>query len=163
MSFCAFTPDFGLRNGCSTCGGPLPTTRQSDPGDATQPMATLTAPTAPMLRVHLIMTGFGFSLLLVGLLASRSAGAADLENGRVIAQARCVECHVVFDGQPSAQITEPLDNIATKYGFDAQSIVKAILDQHPEMGASLRQEDAADLAAYIATIKNSEPQDNSPP
>jgi mono/diheme cytochrome c family protein len=109
------------------------------------------------------MMGFGFSLVLVGLLATRSAGAVDLENGRVIAQARCVECHFVFDGHPSSQITEPLDDLATKYGFNAQSIVDAILDQHPEMGASMRREDAADVAAYIATIKNSEPQDNSPP
>jgi mono/diheme cytochrome c family protein len=116
-----------------------------------------------MLRVRLIMTGFGFSLVLAGILAAQSAGAADLENGRVVAQARCVQCHSVFDGQPSAQITEPLDNIATKYGFDPQSIAKAILDQHPEMAASLRRNDAADLAAYIAKIKDTEPQDTSPP
>jgi mono/diheme cytochrome c family protein len=158
-----FASNFKLGNGCGTCGGPLPTIRQNDPGDATQPMTTLTAPAAPMFRVRSIMTGFGFSLVLAGILASRSAGAADLENGRVIAQARCVECHVVFNGQPSTQIAEPLDNIATKYGFDVQSIVNAIIDQHPEKGASMRREDAADVAAYIATIKDSEPQDNSPP
>ena len=50
-------------------------------------------------------------------------------------------------------IAPPFDVIARKYKFDADMIGHAIAGPHPKMNFSPSAAEAADIAAYIATLK----------
>jgi len=116
-------------------------------------MIRLTVSAAPMLRVRNIVTGFGLWLVLAAILGARNADAADAENGKWIAQARCAGCHFIIAGHRDSQIAEPFAIIAAKYGFNTQLMVDAILDQHPRMEITVNREDADDIAAYLTTMR----------
>jgi mono/diheme cytochrome c family protein len=82
--------------------------------------------------------------------------AADATQGRQIAEARCAPCHIV---RPHAREelanSPPFDVIAKKYGADADMIAHAILTPHTRMNLALSPAEAADLAAYIASLGRS--------
>jgi mono/diheme cytochrome c family protein len=83
---------------------------------------------------------------------ARAAG--DAENGRNLAQRWCAACHVVAPGQREATEAAPtFAEIARRPRFNADALAFFLLDPHPKMpNMSLTRREAADLAAYIATL-----------
>jgi mono/diheme cytochrome c family protein len=84
-----------------------------------------------------------------------SAFAADADNGRRLARRWCAPCHVVASNQRGTTgEAPPFATIAGKPDFDAAKIALFLLDPHPKMpDMGLSRTAAADLAAYIATLK----------
>ena len=79
--------------------------------------------------------------------------AADPDNGKRLAEARCVTCHMVA---PSARRevadAPPFDVIARKFEVQPETLAFAILDPHPRMNVALSRREAQDIAAYINTL-----------
>lgn len=80
--------------------------------------------------------------------------AADPDAGRELARRWCAVCHVVESTQERAPtIAPPFATISKAPGFDAAQLAKAMLAPHPQMpGRELSRDQAADIAAYIATL-----------
>jgi hypothetical protein len=89
-------------------------------------------------------------LLLASELGAWSAFAADANNGRRIAQARCSPCHIVVPNRRQ-ELAEspPFEDIARQNGFNAEMLAYLILAPHPRMNLTFTREEAEDLAAYI--------------
>ncbi len=79
--------------------------------------------------------------------------AADAENGKRLAEARCVTCHMVAPS-PRREVADapPFDVIARKFEVQPQTLAFAILDPHPRMNVALTRREAEDIAAYINTL-----------
>jgi mono/diheme cytochrome c family protein len=93
--------------------------------------------------------------ILAGIIAIAPASAADPDNGERLARRWCSSCHVVASNQrgPTSE-APPFATIAHAPGFDAAKIALFLLDPHPKMpNMQLSRTEAADLAAYIATLK----------
>jgi mono/diheme cytochrome c family protein len=84
-----------------------------------------------------------------------SAFGADAENGLRIARQWCASCHVVQSNQRTASdAAPPFATIARIPDFNASKIAFFLLYPHPKMpDMPLTRDEAADLAAYIATLK----------
>ncbi len=80
--------------------------------------------------------------------------AADARNGERLARRWCEPCHVVAaDQREVTGEAPPFASIARRPGFEAARIATFLLDPHPKMpDMSLTRIEAADLAAYIATL-----------
>jgi mono/diheme cytochrome c family protein len=99
--------------------------------------------------------------LAVCLLASMplfagAASAADPATGERIAARWCASCHAIGRGQPRTR-TEAASfaEVARVPEFDARLLAFFLLDPHPKMpDMSLTRTEAADLAAYILSLKN---------
>jgi mono/diheme cytochrome c family protein len=91
--------------------------------------------------------------LTVAIIA-QPALAADARNGEQIARRWCEPCHVVAaDQREVTGEAPPFASIASRPGFEAARITMFLLDPHPKMpDMSLTRVEAADLAAYIATL-----------
>jgi mono/diheme cytochrome c family protein len=99
----------------------------------------------------------GLKVVRYGLLAAvivQPALAADAYNGEQIARRWCTPCHVVASDQ--RQVTgeaPPFATIARQPNFDPARLALFLLDPHPKMpDMSLTRVEAANLAAYIATL-----------
>jgi mono/diheme cytochrome c family protein len=95
-------------------------------------------------------------LIVAAALAMTPAYAADSDNGERLAQRWCAACHVVSATQRQSTTDQapPFATIAKIPGFDAAKIALFLLDPHPKMpDMGLSRTAAADLAAYIATLK----------
>lgn len=93
-------------------------------------------------------------LLLACAFGAGGAAAADANNGRRIAQARCSPCHIVVPNQRQELAkSPPFEDIARQNGFDAQMLAYLILAPHPRMNLTFTREEAEDLAAYIASLR----------
>jgi mono/diheme cytochrome c family protein len=95
-------------------------------------------------------------LIVAAALAMAPAYAADPDNGERLAQRWCAACHVVSATQRQSTTDQapPFASIAKTPGFDAAKIALFLLDPHPKMpDMGLSRTAAADLAAYIATLK----------
>src|SRR6516225_6632718 len=81
--------------------------------------------------------------------------AADASNGQRLAQRWCSECHLVSASQSTAtDQVPPFATIAKMPGFDAAKVALFLLNPHPKMpDMNLSRAEAADLAAYIATLR----------
>jgi len=82
--------------------------------------------------------------------------AADPNNGSRLAHRWCEACHVVTLTQTraSTDLAPPFASIAKRPDFDAAKIALFLLDPHPKMpDMSLTRNEAADLAAFIGTLK----------
>lgn len=103
------------------------------------------------------MRGCGLSLaiLMAATAWSGVAFGADPDNGERLARRWCAPCHVVVSNQRGATSeAPPFATIANKPDFDAAKIAFFLLEPHPKMpNMSLSRTEAADLAAYIATLK----------
>ena len=76
------------------------------------------------------------------------------ENGMQIARRWCASCHVVASNQRTASEAPPFAAIAKSPDFDASKVAFFLLNPHPKMpDMSLTRNEAADLAAYIASLK----------
>ena len=86
--------------------------------------------------------------------AASSAVAADADNGSRLARSHCSVCHIVAPNERSeVAAAPPFDVIGRKYQFAADAIALAITEPHPRMNFSSRPADAADIAAYIGTLR----------
>ena len=95
------------------------------------------------------------SLGLCVALLSQPGSAADADNGSRLAHRWCEACHIVAPTQQRALIAQapPFATIAQRPGFNASQIALFLLNPHPKMpDMSLTRAEAADLAAYIATL-----------
>jgi mono/diheme cytochrome c family protein len=95
------------------------------------------------------------ALMLAATFGSTAALAADPNNGERLAQQWCIPCHVVASNQivPTSE-APPFATIAGRHDFDAARLAFFLLEPHPKMPSmSLSRLEAADLAAYIATLK----------
>jgi mono/diheme cytochrome c family protein len=94
-------------------------------------------------------------LALVLALLPQCGWAADADNGSRLAHRWCEACHVVTPTQHRAATDQapPFATVARQPGFSASRIALFLLDPHPKMpDMSLTRNEAADLAAYIATL-----------
>src|SRR5215470_7528060 len=87
-------------------------------------------------------------------LGSDAAKAADPDHGRTLARRWCATCHVVASNQKRATgEAPPFAVIAKRSDFNTTRLTNFLLDPHPKMpNMSLTRAEAADLAAYIATL-----------
>lgn len=95
-------------------------------------------------------------LIVAAALTITPAYAADPDNGERLAQRWCAACHVVSatQRQTTTDQAPPFATIAKIPGFDTAKIALFLLDPHPKMpDMGLSRTAAADLAAYIATLK----------
>ncbi len=97
-------------------------------------------------------------LIVAATLAITPAFGADPDNGQRLAHRWCEACHVVVVSATQRRSTTdqapPFASIAQTPGFDAAKIALFLLDPHPKMPyMGLSRKEAADLAAYIATLK----------
>jgi mono/diheme cytochrome c family protein len=93
------------------------------------------------------------SIFLV--LPMASTHAADISHGEQLARRWCAPCHVVASDQktPTGE-APPFSTIARAPNFDAARLTLFLLDPHPKMpDMGLSRSAAADLAAYIASLK----------
>jgi mono/diheme cytochrome c family protein len=83
-----------------------------------------------------------------------AAWAADVANGEQLARQWCASCHVVTADQKQASTDAPaFSTIARMSGFNRDKLATFLLDPHPKMpNMSLTRTEAADLAAYIASL-----------
>lgn len=94
--------------------------------------------------------------LIVAAIVATPAFAADPANGRRLAERWCQACHVVTPSQVRAATDQapPFATIAKTPDFDAAKIALFLLDPHPKMpDMALSRSEAADLAAYIVSLK----------
>jgi mono/diheme cytochrome c family protein len=94
-------------------------------------------------------------LSVAAILATTPALAADPDNGERLARQWCASCHLVAANQsgPTSE-APPFAAIARRPGFEAAKIAAFLRDPHPKMpNMNISRTEAADLAAYIATLK----------
>ena len=96
-----------------------------------------------------------FCSLLPALLAASGALAADADNGKRLAETRCVACHIVAPSERRV-VTDapPFEAIARKYASNPDTLAFSIMDPHPRMNVTLTRREAQDVAAYINTLAN---------
>ena len=90
------------------------------------------------------------------LAAASSVFAADPSNGRRLAHRWCEACHVVTPTQSRAATDQapPFATIAKMPDINSAKTALLLLDPHPKMPAmGLSRSEAADLAAYIVSLK----------
>ena len=107
---------------------------------------------------------FRRALALALILGVTPAFAADPDNGERLARRWCSPCHVVASDQtgPTGE-APPFATIAAKPDFDTAKLA-FLLDPHPKMpNMQLSRTEAADLAAYIATLISPAPVRLPPP
>ena len=94
-----------------------------------------------------------FCSLLPALLAASGALAADADNGKRIAETRCVACHIVAPSERRV-VTDapPFEAIARKYASNPDTLAFSIIDPHPRMNVTLTRREAREVAAYINTL-----------
>jgi mono/diheme cytochrome c family protein len=100
------------------------------------------------------MKGSAMLALLATALGSIAAEAADANHGRTLARRWCATCHVVAANQQRATGEAPPFAVIAKRGdFNTTRLANFLLDPHPKMpNMSLTRTEAADIAAYIATL-----------
>jgi mono/diheme cytochrome c family protein len=95
-------------------------------------------------------------VMVIGIARCGSASAADPDNGQRLAHRWCEACHVVSSTQTRSATDQapPFATIARMPNFNAAEIALFLLNPHPKMpDMNLTRTEAADLAAYIATLK----------
>jgi len=95
------------------------------------------------------------TLGLAAIAVAPGARAADARHGERLAKSHCAVCHIVAPHAARNEVADapPFDVIGRKYGFEVGAIARAIAGPHPKMNFSPRGPDAADIAAYIVTLK----------
>jgi mono/diheme cytochrome c family protein len=96
---------------------------------------------------------------IIGLVAAGLQGspaiAADANHGADLAKRWCAACHLVEGAQKQASADVPsFAAIARRSDFTPEKIAYFLLDPHPKMpNFPLSRSEAADLAAYIASLR----------
>jgi mono/diheme cytochrome c family protein len=99
------------------------------------------------------LMGLGIGVCLVLPLVASVAYGGDAERGKRVAQTVCAACHIVAPNQRD-EIADapPFAVIGSRFGFDPDMIVFALVGPHQKMNFGLRRPEADDVAAYIATL-----------
>ncbi len=85
--------------------------------------------------------------------AAPQARAADAGRGLQLAQSHCASCHIVAPhARNEVADAPPFEVIAKKYIYNESAIRQAITGPHRKMNFSPGHQEAADIAAYIATL-----------
>ena len=94
-----------------------------------------------------------FFSLLPALLAASAALAVDADNGKRLAEMRCVTCHIVSPSE-RRDVTDapPFEAIARKFASNPDALAFSIMDPHPRMNVTLTRREAQDVAAYINAL-----------
>ena len=101
----------------------------------------------------MILTSLSRCLALAVIFAVQCALAADADNGKRIAQARCSPCHIVVSGERQELAdSPPFEVIARNLGNNAEMLARSIRNPHPRMNMTVTRREADDIAAYIATL-----------
>ena len=96
---------------------------------------------------------FRLYFAIPGLLIASTVHAADADNGKRLAQTRCVPCHAVVPNERrEVADAPPFDIIATKFRMGPDVLAFHLLHPHPRMNVPLMQPEAEDIAAYINTL-----------
>jgi mono/diheme cytochrome c family protein len=100
-----------------------------------------------------LMQVLRFCSMLAATLAVSAALAADVDNGKRLAEMRCVTCHIVSPTQ-RRDVTDapPFEVIARKFAPSPETLAFSLLDPHPRMNVMLTRREAQDVAAYINTL-----------
>ena len=94
-----------------------------------------------------------FRLFLLFPIFVAPALAADADNGKRLAESRCVTCHTVAPtSRRDVADAPPFDVIARKFEVQPETLAFAILDPHPRMNVALTRREAEEIAAYINTL-----------
>jgi mono/diheme cytochrome c family protein len=116
-------------------------------------LANVHRPLLLMERCNVLRLGkLGLTAVAI---AATPAMAADSHNGERLAQRWCVSCHVVSSTQQgsASDVAPPFTSIAKMPDLDAARIAWYLLAPHPRMpDMNLTRNEAADLAAYIASL-----------
>jgi mono/diheme cytochrome c family protein len=94
--------------------------------------------------------------LAAAIASSAPAFATDPDNGARLAHRWCEACHIVSATQTRSATDQapPFASIARRPNFGAAEIALYLLTSHPKMpDMNLTRTEAADLAAYIVTLK----------
>jgi mono/diheme cytochrome c family protein len=88
-------------------------------------------------------------------LSGSLAFAADADQGATLAGRWCATCHVVDGDQKLASAdVAPFATIAQKPDFSPEKVAAFLIEPHPKMpNFQLSRSEAADIAAYIATLR----------
>ena len=79
--------------------------------------------------------------------------AADVDNGKRLAEMRCATCHIVSPTQ-RRDVTDapPFEAIARNFASNPDMLAFSIIDPHPRLNVTLTRREAQDIAAYINTL-----------
>ena len=94
-----------------------------------------------------------FCSLLPAIMAASGALAADADNGKRLAETRCVTCHIVSPSE-RRDVTDapPFEAIARKFASNPDTLTFSIVNPHPRMNVTLTRREAQYVAAYINTL-----------
>ena len=84
-----------------------------------------------------------------------SFGAGNIQNGKVLAEERCVNCHIVGRNTPNAIESQPTGpDFTTIKNIDAAKLKSRLNGAHPVMSKfpNLNDQQVSDLAAYISSV-----------
>jgi mono/diheme cytochrome c family protein len=97
----------------------------------------------------------GRASVFVAALGGTAALGADAGKGLQIARRWCASCHTIEPSQRTgSEAVPPFATIARMPNLDASKIALFLLNPHPKMpDMSLTRDEAANLAAYIVTLK----------
>jgi len=94
-----------------------------------------------------------FYSVLLGIFVASASVAADADNGKRLAESRCISCHIVSPAQRrDVADAPPFDVIGRKFATSPEALAFALLDPHPRMNVPLTRREAQDIAAYINTL-----------
>ena len=95
-----------------------------------------------------------FPSLLAATLTPLAAVDPDADNGKCIAEMRCVTCHIVSSPIQRRDVSDapPFEVIARKFATSPETLAFSLLDPHPRMNVMLTRREAQDIAAYINTL-----------
>jgi mono/diheme cytochrome c family protein len=95
-----------------------------------------------------------FPSMLAVTLAASAAVAADADNGKRLAETRCVTCHIVSSPTQRRDVADApsFEVIARKFAPSPETLAFSLLDPHPRMNVMLTRREAQDVAAYINTL-----------
>jgi mono/diheme cytochrome c family protein len=101
--------------------------------------------------MKLVTMGLVFCLVLP--LITSAAYGGDAVIGKRLAQTRCAACHIVEPNQRN-EVAEapPFTVIGSKFGFNPDAIVFALVGPHAKMNFGLRRPEADDVAEYIGSL-----------
>ena len=96
-----------------------------------------------------------FVCLVILACSTGAVSAANPDRGFTLAQRWCATCHLVSSDQKQANADVlPFAEIARKQDFSAGKVALFLADPHPKMpNFPLSRDEAADIAAYIATLR----------
>ncbi len=99
------------------------------------------------------MRSFCWCLLLPALFVAPAALAADADNGKKLAEMRCIPCHAVAPTiRRDVADAPPFETIARKFALQPEMLAFSLLNPHPRMNVALTRREVEDLAAYINTL-----------